>query len=805
MNSRTLPVLTSIVLVLCVAVQAADLPVTFSAQANRTYGNVWTDPYGAYYKQWFPSGTHTFQDVRFQLGEKVLRIDPNQSIRIEPSGTVQADGIAILASGINLGNQILYIRAEIRTQQGETISVTLPVYEWEIANTTNTRSQIATFPIQANTATGQVCFSKALLVLPIADIVSITFSNPNATAESQSVMIAAVTLIEAQEATPTPTATPTFTATPTSTATASPVATPTPTPRDFLLQNLGVYPVLDFDLPYGVDYGAVPTDELWTGTTDGEGKILTLYPGQGAILMLNRPIAVGTGLVRLSVSVRTNYSVVQCALIAFANTQEYICQGYVNPVNTEVPVDRWGQMRYVFDSPVEEVIPALQFVVGRDEADAPYRVYLDNLEVEPYSTPDLQPVTLQADGSFDTIKSSLLGLNPNSYLPMGGTPGTVSLTEGQSGQGVRLGLAPSQLASHIVMYSLAPEMPTMLWGSVDVKRQQGDQGMLGFVATDADQTLGYFREIRSFPMDVFLNVRMAGNFMVSGKDLPPVAVVQLGGPNVESSIVIDNLHLRKSSFTSDIHGPNITIPLALPDGAKPLEMALIPPGTFMMGSPEEERGRYPEEGPQHEVTITTPFYMGIYEVTQAQWEHVMGSNPAHGYGEGPNVPVYSVSWNDCQAFIAKINEMGLGTFRLPTEAEWEYACRAGTTTRFFFGDVLDCQDGDCPACPLAEQYMWYCTNSYSTAREVGTRLPNPWGLYDIHGNVWEMCQDWLAAYSEESQVDPVGPAEGTNRVIRGGGRNHALQHSRAAHRTYIAPDLTHLSVGFRIICEAKSE
>lgn len=244
MKTRFLPILSVFFAIISIQTQAADLPVTFSAQANRTYGNVWTDPYGVFYQQWFPSGTHTFQDVRFQLGEKVLRIDPNQSIRIEPSGTVRADGIAILASGIHLGNQILYIRAEIRTQQDETVSVTLPVYEWEIANTTNTRSQIATFPIQAGSATGQVCFSKAMFIEPISEIASITLLNSIATAENQSVMIAAVTLIEAEEATPIPTPTPTFTATPTTTATASPVATPTPTPEDFLLHNLGVYPVL---------------------------------------------------------------------------------------------------------------------------------------------------------------------------------------------------------------------------------------------------------------------------------------------------------------------------------------------------------------------------------------------------------------------------------------------------------------------------------------------------------------------------------------------------------------------------------
>ncbi|HQH73014.1 MAG TPA: formylglycine-generating enzyme family protein, partial [bacterium] len=184
----------------------------------------------------------------------------------------------------------------------------------------------------------------------------------------------------------------------------------------------------------------------------------------------------------------------------------------------------------------------------------------------------------------------------------------------------------------------------------------------------------------------------------------------------------------------------ITIDLpTLPADAKPLEMVLIPAGTFVMGSPDSEQDRYSEEGPQHQVTLTKPFYLGKYEVTQAQWQAVMGSNPSHFQGD--NLPVEMVSWNDCQTFIQQLNQLGQGTFRLPTEAEWECACRAGTTWRFSHGNVLECGD-ECESCTAHDLFMWWCGNSGNHTHEVGSKLPNPWGLYDMHGNVWELCNDW---------------------------------------------------------------
>ncbi|MFH0793382.1 MAG: SUMF1/EgtB/PvdO family nonheme iron enzyme, partial [bacterium] len=183
-------------------------------------------------------------------------------------------------------------------------------------------------------------------------------------------------------------------------------------------------------------------------------------------------------------------------------------------------------------------------------------------------------------------------------------------------------------------------------------------------------------------------------------------------------------------------------------GNVPLELVRIPSGSFQMGSPDTERSRYSDEGPVHTVTINYSFYMGRTEVTQCQWLAVMGSwpdptyYPRNPYGVGDNYPAYHISWNDAQNFITALGNhiassgQGPLTVRLPSEAEWEYACRGGTQTRFFFGDSLSVGDL-CEDDGIRSQYMWYCGNDtpYGT-KEVATKLPNQFGLYDMSGNVW---------------------------------------------------------------------
>jgi len=255
----------------------------------------------------------------------------------------------------------------------------------------------------------------------------------------------------------------------------------------------------------------------------------------------------------------------------------------------------------------------------------------------------------------------------------------------------------------------------------------------------------------------------------------------------------------------------------LPEDAKRLEIVLIKPGTFIMGSPKEERGRSDREWSPHEVVITKPFYMGKYEVTQAQWEAVMGSGSHHSKFHGrPNNSVEKVSWYACQKFIKRLNALGKGTFRLPTEAEWEFACRAGTNTRFSFGDASECGDIENEYCEIADKHMWWSGNSEADGtKEVGLKLPNPWGLHDMHGNVSEWCSDlWEAPHQRGPQTDPTGPSPSwfnkiwplSNHVNRGGSIYHGKNfrgacECRSASRHYEQAIDYHWSLGFRLVRE----
>jgi len=230
-----------------------------------------------------------------------------------------------------------------------------------------------------------------------------------------------------------------------------------------------------------------------------------------------------------------------------------------------------------------------------------------------------------------------------------------------------------------------------------------------------------------------------------------------------------------------------------------LEMMPIPAGTFVMGSPNDEEGRDDVEGPQTTVTITKPFWQGKTEVTQSQWRAVMGNTPSSFKGD--DLPVEQVSWNDAVVFCEKLNEMNRDTlpvgyhYTLPTEAQWEYACRAGTTIRFYHGDD--------PGYIELEKYAWYRNNSSGKTHPVGEKLPNGWGLYDMHGNVYEWCLDWYDDYIGGSVSDPQGPQSGpsstnSTRVNRGGGWFDAARYCRSSFRGRNWPGSTYIHLGFRV-------
>ncbi len=243
--------------------------------------------------------------------------------------------------------------------------------------------------------------------------------------------------------------------------------------------------------------------------------------------------------------------------------------------------------------------------------------------------------------------------------------------------------------------------------------------------------------------------------------------------------------------------------LANPMHTVPLELVFMPGGTFIMGSPDTEPDRVSYEGPQHAVTLTS-FSMATFETTQAQWLALMGSNPSYFY-EDLNRPVEQVSWNDITlvgGFLDKLNAATAATrpagmvFRLPTEAEWEYAARARTTTRFYWGDD--------PSYSQIGDYVWYLYNCWdveygSTTHPVGEMLPNAFGLYDMTGNIWEFCQDWHGAYGSTAQTDPAGPKSGSYRALRGGSIDDYPFDCRSALRNGTTPNYRLFIEGFRVV------
>ncbi|MCY2930077.1 MAG: formylglycine-generating enzyme family protein [Planctomycetota bacterium] len=223
-----------------------------------------------------------------------------------------------------------------------------------------------------------------------------------------------------------------------------------------------------------------------------------------------------------------------------------------------------------------------------------------------------------------------------------------------------------------------------------------------------------------------------------------------------------------------------------------LKLVVIPAGKFTMGSPESEKDRGVSEGPPRAVTISKAFCLGVYEVTQEQYEAVMGANPSAF--KGAKNPAEQVSWDDAVEFCKKLSAKTGKAARLPTEAQWEYACRAGGRTRFGFGET-DAALGE---------YAWCNTNSGGTTHPVGQKKPNAWGLYDMHGNVWEWCSDWYEeSYANAGTRDPQGVASGTRRVLRGGCWGFYPQYCRSACRSWGTPPSRAAFCGFRVVVDAK--
>lgn len=244
----------------------------------------------------------------------------------------------------------------------------------------------------------------------------------------------------------------------------------------------------------------------------------------------------------------------------------------------------------------------------------------------------------------------------------------------------------------------------------------------------------------------------------------------------------------------------------LPDGVK-MAFIKINPGTFLMGAENHAwRQDWDRDQPQHKVVLTKGFYLGKYEVTREQWASVMGEDAlpeVPEYAQQDNFPVTNVSWHLCEAFIDKLNRfLGNNLCRLPTEAEWEYSARAGTTTDFPQTNLIleGAESGEY----LLYGHLWYQKNSGSNVHIVGSKAPNPWGIYNMYGNVGEWVNDWISDYTPESQIDPTGPDQpfrpspNDSRVIRGGNMDATIWNCRPASRSWSESWRSNVTLGFRL-------
>ncbi|WP_308232857.1 SUMF1/EgtB/PvdO family nonheme iron enzyme [Prevotella sp.] len=267
-----------------------------------------------------------------------------------------------------------------------------------------------------------------------------------------------------------------------------------------------------------------------------------------------------------------------------------------------------------------------------------------------------------------------------------------------------------------------------------------------------------------------------------GTDSKTVSILE-GQTASLSGVLKTNASSSVASGTS-LAGNTISIPVK--DGIS-IDMVRVEAGTFTMGATAEMKVPDDDEKPTHQVTLTNDYYIGKYEVTQALWQAVTGNNPSNYKGD--NLPVENVSWNDCQEFISKLNRITGKTFRLPTEAEWEYAARGGKKSRGYQYSGSN---------NLAD-VAWYEDNSGSKTHTIGSKQANELGIYDMTGNVWEWCQDWYGKYSSSSQTNPTGATSGSYRVIRGGSWFNAARYCRSSFRFNGTPVYRRIDLGLRLV------
>ena len=404
--------------------------------------------------------------------------------------------------------------------------------------------------------------------------------------------------------------------------------------------------------------------------------------------------------------------------------------------------------------------------------------------------------------AFMTQESRQMKVVTKDYLPLMVTFGEYGIEKLQSNRTYVLTLTkPSGASETLQMQMLTIKYsPMSAMVLVDNKLVKGSNGVaktslpIGphsfVVACDGyESEEGMVKLKASAPsnLQITLSKEVASMNQTSKTAIPQQTQTQQPIAQPQSVSTTASLSTSSTSLNavgSSTSGSVITIPVK--DGVN-IEMVKVEAGSFNMGATPEMKKPYDWEKPVHRVTLTNDYYIGKYEVTQALWQAVMGSNPS-GF-KGDNLPVEKVSWNECQDFISKLNAMTGKRFRLPTEAEWEFAARGGNKSRGYqysgsktIGDVA-----------------WYKDNSGHKTHAVGTKQPNELGIYDMAGNVWEWCQDWYDSYSSSPQTNPTGAVSGSYRVCRGGSWSFSARNCRSSSRSNGTPVFCDGNLGLRLV------
>lgn len=536
-----------------------------------------------------------------------------------------------------------------------------------------------------------------------------------------------------------------------------------------------------------ISFGEIPTDNGFEGATDGRGAIVQADPGEGILLMGDVVETSQAAILRCSVRTNAPHASVYLASIDHGENQ-FIST--ITPNNGAFFLNRYKRLADFYLPPSHGFQPLLQ-VMNTSQTE-PLTVYIDNFDIYLLESGKYYSADFLDGNESDPTVIAITPVIPTPTLVPTSTPTPEPNATS----------TPIPTPTHTPVTTPTPTPTLNNYGHIQIYGTITSSADGKPIANATITIIGdsIENQITKSMADGTYSYTVYGYYY----DLFEI-IVEAEGYNRYHNFSNYNpqdlyRHLNNVALqpipvptpTATPHPPqSLTIELDnLPSGAQKLELLWIPPGTFQMGSPENEIGRETDEV-QHTVTLTRGFYMGKYEVTQAQWQAILNTTPSEF--KGTNRPVEKISWIEANQFIDALNAKGLGKFRLPTEAEWEYACRAGTTTRYYWGDD--------PNYTLIGNYAWFDLNSVLATHDVGGKLANPWGLFDMMGNVSEWCLDYYAPYDTANLINPTGPVSGTDRVIRGGTWYSLKETCRSARRGSLTNYMRNKYLGFRLVRE----